>query len=1396
MHLEIRVADVSDVCVLDGESLRCVREILSNPNADEGKNEMQARTAALPTGTARNSLSGPSKLSVSFSLERLTAIETREFCSGRDYLHLDKSPGKIVAAKVRKPIVVGEALLLSVPTDAVEYVVKIRLWQHFCSGFQNSGGDAHRAVDAAAMLPDATPHSCKRPSSLCIGIAKVRLPDLLVRSGGCAVSLTAKKAVIDACILANHDFEGTMKYFHELEQLGRSPKRVNDVEMSSAAARRIQTAMLHVVVCAVLFDQMPPETLFCMAPSPPWQAEEVMKGPFVPELAPAVYSPPSVQRLEESARKIAQENGLVISARRHHQRTTSEQSSGSFNNTEGALLDSTSPGSSDFQILVSRISLSSPHTRLLLLPIAVVIDMLVRTLDAFSWRRPRKTLVLLLCFVLVYVAEIVQVALAVGMSLFVIAGCRSALAYSLVDERNPSRDPFLTNSDAVLFSRHCATYNSLVRSRVWMKRGLQAEAFFEVAIVLQLLRQHSTSVQVTLLLFSAAFALLSDLAFFVLVLSTVFLFAPLRLRYGPHLLPLTTAARLREMEQAQSHLVKHDSRSGWKDASPLTSGETAEDTWWSRNRLMWKPSNVFSRPFVVTCVAKVVIDPSVGVTVAAPPALHVTGSSSVLRRRPAGAASSPKLKPKKRKTKDLTADVVEAASAKERMPIATSDRHDESSIASGTAARSDLEGTKAFNPIQIQNALVAPVEIAQQHSPRGSVETGVTRRNSLVAHRAVVTPATAASEGGFLEFSAADIQNVNGEGDQGSIISKSMSVSGLSRNVSSFWPPVEGSGKYAASPKIAPYQAEKQAPAASAEIVMGSPRNRATTFPSGSLTVAPPSQQSLFSASHSTDAALQSSPTTASPTSLAKLHCALIVLTLRDASLGSPAVADASSPITPTTAKAPYLGPFSTHAKPTDRLVYHPGVDLVLTKVLALYRLAECAPTPPVGPPPAAPTTSMFPLHSLSLQSTQSQQQALYQTQLAAYHQQLLQHNQHYFEEAAATLSLLKKQVVQCEALVTPSPPRYEFPSALLYRAESKIKTSCLVECATNDPVTSAMLSVKKNGFLSLGKLPVDSSVDNLIPTRALLSCMLLQGSKMSIFAAKDKPRLSFVVPLAPGNQVIVPPNSPCPPHLANALREAWEGWTEGISADGSVATQPMVDVMSSPEILNTIISQYQGYWRSQLSLPAIIHGPSVSQVGSIATHVPPPASSGEHHAHLHHFHAGTSQAGGLHRADVSFRGRLKSDSASVYHAANMPVPPMISSAMPAGDSVLQQQQSFNLSKQRSLAPSLRHKLGGGPPALPLNTSAVSSVAQGARSLPDDISEENAGAARNSMSPRASMRAPRRQKSIHGHVTSSNAPMAFHFAPVVVSEGEESAQSGAWSRNQAPRSRSPGVAIL
>jgi hypothetical protein len=1377
MHLEVRLASVADLCVLHPDCLPRIRGILANP---EGSSALPlanapANGASPPTATAqRRRPSQPCSLSISLSFDRVVQIESRVFCniklSEKDFPSSALGGDlQITAAKIRRPVDIREALLLSLPTDLIDSTVKIRLWQHF-----EGGGPKTAAVGG--------PNGGARPTSVCIGIAKVPLSDLIVRSGGCVVSLTAKKAVVDACILANNDFDKTMAYFSLVEGHG-SP--IKSQTPGASPDRLIKTGALSIVACAILFDRMPQGTLFCMAPLPQNAQSNQQGVSDMINLNSVVVdnrkkrdeeAATPAHRLEASARRIARENGLVISAKRHR-REFSDQS----NLDEAPHLgveEMLSPVTGrDFQVIISRIALSSPQTRLLLLPIAVCVDVLVRAVDAVTWRRPLKTLLLLICFNLAFFAEICNIALSIVMCVIVITAGRSALAYSLVDESSPSTDPFLTNSDAVVFSRHSATFNSLVRFRIWLRQGLQAEAFFEIAIVLQMLRRHSFTAQIVLLAFSAAFAVLSELAFFMLVIATIFVFVPLRLRYGPKLLPIISAARREKMKSFSAHQSGRHGGASLIDAAPSTATvEVAAPASSFRSlcsciRPVWKPSDIFSRPFVVTGVAKITVGAAMDITASAPSTLLKTSSlSSILARRSKSLASPMKggveqdvhSPPKRKKIKAKP-----KAMERDDPPLSTK-KHDErkrplkagaappttSSVEtprSNVSSHPGLGSTRTFNELHlVQPEIIISNDDHAEDDP--GLQEPASRRNSVMKRR---SPHGAENAVPPLDLGSVGTTNSGSYNESSRMLRKQQS--------SAYWSPVQlhdESQSSSPTKNRSPVdifvqtlakdsQSKSGADSYFPQLPAAAPTNEGPSSgsPGGSrvpLTaqVDIPAADDRNKPSGSPIGALRSAPQ--------QLYCALVEISLRDAPLGSQQAPNLSTASDGNGGTSRTSTPRSLSSA-IGQLGYHAGADMILGKILALYRLSEQAPAAPPAPPPApVPSMSMFPLNALTSVLTSqpgpTPQQLQYQLQCQQYHQQLMAHNQQYFEEASNLLQLLRRQVVRCEALVTPSPPRYDFPTALLYRAESRVKGACVVECVANDPATASILTTGKRDTIMLGKLPEDSSVDSVMRIRALLSLMILQGTRMTVFAAKDKPRLSFVVPLGPNNLPLVSPKvSSCPPHLANALREAWEGWTEQSSSFDSSCAQSV----TSPEMLNHVISQYIGYWKNLPYSP-----PFAAHHGATGSFQPTTGSATSISVSQESLMSPQHLAGGLRRADVSFRGRVKEDSSSVFHTAKMSVRPAYSAPLSADVNAA---SAADVAASRHLSGATR--AAGASPRIYMPTKSTLGVT---------------GSSGGTASPQRSMR-----KVLSQHPSRSTPPQAadFHFVPHTVSEGEESAQS-------------------
>jgi hypothetical protein len=448
---------------------------------------------------------------------------------------------------------------------------------------------------------------------------------------------------------------------------------------------------------------------------------------------------------------------------------------------------------------------------------------------------------------------------------------------------------------------------------------------------------------------------------------------------------------------------------------------------------------------------------------------------------------------------------------------------------------------------------------------------------------------------------------------------------------------------------------------------------------------------------------------------------------------------------------------------------------------------------------PVSPTvpvaSSIFPIQALnsvaatlkdalSSHPTITPQQVLYQSQFAAYQAQLANHNQRYFEEALNLLQLLRRQHSTCEVFVTPSPPRYDFPTALLYHAETRVKGASLVECVSNDPVTVSILTTAKRTSLVLGKLPEDTSVDSVMRTRALLSLMILQGTRMTIFASQNKPRLTLVVPLGPNNLPQEPPRqSSCPPHLAHVLRDVWEGWTEQQSAEDHLSPMPAMN----PELLNHIISQYSNYWKNLHSMapPSPPVGVAGGADGPSRTFHQTTVTSGnfssapvQHESNLN-VSTPSPLLGGGRRPERSFRGRFTADSTSTLRTENA------KQALRSGSFVPPQPSQLNLSsKDTSCAPGAGgsgNKLSAAPGAAA--TTAAPAVLVEARERLGASPTTSQGLSRDAA---ARSRRLSGVSQLGGSSRIPSPPADFHFTATHVSEGEDSEQSVRFTRRAPP----------
>ncbi|KAH8608148.1 hypothetical protein ERJ75_001349900 [Trypanosoma vivax] len=204
----------------------------------------------------------------------------------------------------------------------------------------------------------------------------------------------------------------------------------------------------------------------------------------------------------------------------------------SWDLVSGRSLDSNS------EILLDlREQMNSESVRMVLVPYVVAVDALLRWNDAFSWRDPIKSLLLLAIVCVVISADIVGFGLLLALVLQFVAAIRALIFFYRVPIcMHDSIDGvcFLAERkgtfQAVLYGAHNRIINSMVRARLFFSQGLQQDCYLELAYIFYHIKQKCHRVFFWLVWLPLVLYLMSIETLMALIIVGVFFIHPLLLR--------------------------------------------------------------------------------------------------------------------------------------------------------------------------------------------------------------------------------------------------------------------------------------------------------------------------------------------------------------------------------------------------------------------------------------------------------------------------------------------------------------------------------------------------------------------------------------------------------------------------------------------------------------------------------------------------------------------------------------------------------------------------------------------------------------------------------------------------------------------------------------------------
>ncbi|CBH15223.1 hypothetical protein, conserved [Trypanosoma brucei gambiense DAL972] len=464
MHMELRIAGIDSLSLFDAESFVRMHQLSQNsPQVLYANNSL----VRLPRGGVNASDHFKPQVKVQFVFENLVRIEssTVEAVSDRRQ-HEEQIKSKWDASEIRTKRFhcnYSQAIIASLPRIVVERYVKIRVLQL-----------APLLSKEETIAVGATfPHYFNNDEpSLCVGVAKISLRDLIATSGGVSVTLQPKRSMIAA-----------------VESLNLNAVATNAMFGKDAGGSGVLTFQ----VVSVVFN---PKTLSSMLCCPDYNDNA---------------TPTSVL-----------ENGRRMD-----------------NASDGAALSTIGPELVTDDLMALHQQMNSGAVRFVLVPYMVLADAVLRFHDAFSWRNPLKTLLLLCIICVVISVEVVDMGLVFAIVSEALTMVRTMVFFYRVPPRTsmgPNAVQFLAERkgtfQAVLYGSHNHVINSLIRARLFFTQGLQPDCYFELVYLFYRLKKLKRGVSIFIAALVSGSILFSFETFVLFGMLFAFLVYPLLLRFS------------------------------------------------------------------------------------------------------------------------------------------------------------------------------------------------------------------------------------------------------------------------------------------------------------------------------------------------------------------------------------------------------------------------------------------------------------------------------------------------------------------------------------------------------------------------------------------------------------------------------------------------------------------------------------------------------------------------------------------------------------------------------------------------------------------------------------------------------------------------------------------------
>ncbi|EPY20705.1 hypothetical protein STCU_08872 [Strigomonas culicis] len=177
--------------------------------------------------------------------------------------------------------------------------------------------------------------------------------------------------------------------------------------------------------------------------------------------------------------------------------------------------------------------------RFIMVPYMALVDLCLRFNDVISWRRPLKTVLLLLIFGLTLAADLLDVAVVIAVFVCLVLSLRTATMLYHMPVANAKGMPIVSPQTSkgsfhvYLYGKRNVLLNAMVRARLFYSQGLQQDSFYELVLVLHCVRKLQRPIVAAGLFTGVAMCIVSVESILLFSLFVTFTVYPISLHMPP-----------------------------------------------------------------------------------------------------------------------------------------------------------------------------------------------------------------------------------------------------------------------------------------------------------------------------------------------------------------------------------------------------------------------------------------------------------------------------------------------------------------------------------------------------------------------------------------------------------------------------------------------------------------------------------------------------------------------------------------------------------------------------------------------------------------------------------------------------------------------------------------------